>query len=136
MTYEEFIGQVKRLQDTYGEKAYPKERIKLMWQDYAPLFLRDFKEIIEVCIRVYRAAPLQEQFEEARAQLKESKQRLAMDVSHARQEPTPCSNCDGTGLVHTKDKEGREYCYLCFCENSLQHDQRIPRVNTPGLRAI
>lgn len=58
MTNEFFITQVKRLKDVYGEKAYPDERVRLMWNAFKNCFDEVFKEACDDLITHRRTAPM------------------------------------------------------------------------------
>lgn len=65
MTRERFQGEIKRLQTTFGEKAYPVERIKLFWRAFEREEDETFTQAIDIAIANRRAAPMHHEIDEA-----------------------------------------------------------------------
>lgn len=65
MTYETFSNQVKRLQEVYGEKAYPPERQKLLWRTFQNDSNEVFCEAIDDIILTYRSTPMHKEIHDA-----------------------------------------------------------------------
>lgn len=53
-----FETQVKRLQEVYGDRGYPNERVNLIWSAFRNTFDEVFKEAIDDLISSKRSAPM------------------------------------------------------------------------------
>lgn len=65
MTKECFQEQMNRMIGTYGERAYPPERLKTIWLTFQRLPDGDFVDVVSHLIMNYRATPLMKEFHDA-----------------------------------------------------------------------
>jgi len=64
VTKEVFQEQIKRLADVYGPKAYPSERVKVLWLTFNRVGDEQFIDSVSYLIMNFRAAPLIKEFSE------------------------------------------------------------------------
>lgn len=65
MSPQSFEAQIKRLQDTYGERAYGVERCKVMWRTFQCERDEVFVEAIDELIMNQRSTPLMAELHDA-----------------------------------------------------------------------
>lgn len=65
MERELFTNQMKRLAETYGEKAYPKERMALLWNAFRHESDEAFTDAVSELIVTCRSMPMLKEFEGA-----------------------------------------------------------------------
>ena len=143
MTNQEFSEQIGRLTHTYGDKAYPTERVGLIWRRFGNRHVRIFSAAIDNLIAdnlqpplatkiaeaVYAAAKLNpeldvDQFSEARAQLEAAQRQTSL-----------CRKCYNFGTVRAwrKDKvDFPEEWLICDCRCGdiaarLPENKRMPK---------
>ncbi len=64
MTQYQFTTQMTRMITTYGDKAYPKARMDLLWSLVKDCDAFNFQKFIDESILVHKFAPMAEQFRE------------------------------------------------------------------------
>ncbi len=69
MTEHEFKGQMTRLVSVYGDKAYPPERMSLIWREMKNAALYEFEAIVSELIGTCSYAPLIDKFRTAKSEL-------------------------------------------------------------------
>ncbi len=70
MTTPVFAKQIERLRGTYGERAYPKERMSLFWLAFERVTDEVFSEAVDELIATNRSAPLLREIESAVSEAK------------------------------------------------------------------
>jgi hypothetical protein len=65
MTEIEFIGQMKRLTDAFGEKPFDRGRMELISRHVRDLSAYSFTRIVDHLLSNFRQAPLPKDFKEA-----------------------------------------------------------------------
>src|SRR3954462_10986965 len=58
MNLQEFDSQVNRLRDTFGDRSYPDERVKIIWREVQSLGRAWFERTIDRLIGEFRKAPM------------------------------------------------------------------------------
>jgi hypothetical protein len=58
MTIEEFTTQIERLKGTFGDRSYPKERVKLIWRAVSDLSLAWLEKTTDALISTSKFPPL------------------------------------------------------------------------------
>ncbi|HMX98737.1 MAG TPA: hypothetical protein PK473_03110 [Nitrosomonas sp.] len=58
MELEVFQIQIKRLKETYGDKAYPEERIKVLWAQFKNVQNHEFVDTVTMLIANHRQPPM------------------------------------------------------------------------------
>lgn len=71
MTRSEFEEQFQRLIKTYGQKDFPPERIKLVWEETNFLVHDRFRKMVDYFIGEFKYAPLLKDFREYVVKLRE-----------------------------------------------------------------
>lgn len=65
MTQQEFIAQVTRITNTFGERSFPQERAALLWQEVGSFSGTWFKKVCDGIIGNNRHAPVLSDFADA-----------------------------------------------------------------------
>ena len=126
MTHDEFIEQVGRLRRAYGEKAYPMERVALIWEKFRHRHLTVFGEAISIAIASHLQPPLLDKLRDALKVAQDKYPQLATDpydetrklLSEAQANPNACHKCEGHGIIiaYRKDKPSRyQEQLICDC---------------------
>lgn len=76
MTHTEFTTEIKRLTDTYTEKPYPEERVKLMWDEFKGLEGKVFSSIVKRLISDCAHAPMADKIRDMVSWAKETQAAL------------------------------------------------------------
>lgn len=84
MNNDDFQVQIKRLIETYGDKAFPSERIKLVWSEGHAYPIAAFKQICDKFIGEMRFAPTVKDFRLAYSDVRE-KQNANQKTKHERE---------------------------------------------------
>lgn len=71
MKSEQFDMQVNRLKDVYGDKAFPDQRIKIIWREVQDFDASWFTRVVDGLIGSERYAPLMDKFAEAASKERE-----------------------------------------------------------------
>lgn len=121
-----FQAQIERLRLTYGQNAYPEERIKMLWKSFNLKMDEEFKEVIDWLICNKRTAPMLAEFREGFEQVKKGEDRSYVYLK-SQKSKTFCGPCGGDGLVYLIKKEtGSRYAFRCNCENAGAQSSSIP----------
>lgn len=114
MSKDFFNGQISRLKGTYGDKAFPAERVAMYWERYQNLEALDFKRAIDSIIANNRYAPMGQDFDDA---LVEPMLRLKIKQSENLTKGNFCQGCNNTGRVSVRLKPGESnYSFRCYCK--------------------
>lgn len=65
MTKEVFQEQMKRLENVFGERAYPAERQRVLWTTFQRVQDETFVDVVSYLIANFRSTPLLKEFHEA-----------------------------------------------------------------------
>lgn len=118
MTFEEFEIQMNRLTGVYGDKAYPTERRKIIWNKFRETPIGVFKKTIESCIADHAMAPMLSKIEtEMRQHWREY---FESNPKHIR-EPQPCAPCESSGILFAfkKNVKSNSFTFRCpSCSNA------------------
>src|SRR5690606_22679172 len=99
LSWSEYVPQINRLKDVFGEKAYPEERVKSLYNAVRGLTPRHFASIVTDLIDTKRQAPLKPDFQEA------ARKYYAENENHIRAEMErkwagrSCRWCGNSGAV-------------------------------------
>lgn len=114
MTRDFFVKQVKRLQDVYGARSYPIERIDLFWNEVKGVSDYAFEKWIDKKILNSLKPPMGEDFQDlARKEKSITSQLTTPEVKMT----YSCNKCrdDGALLAKRKD-DGSLWTFVCDCE--------------------
>jgi hypothetical protein len=119
MTKDQFTEQINRLIDTYGARAYPKERIKGIWAAFKHFHIDDFRSGITVIINENYYPPM---LAKMREQIRYTPRGIDSGVD--------CDHCDRVGLLLCY-KEGCDQAlpagtFRCHCENGNLYTAFLP----------
>lgn len=127
MKWKEFFAQIDRLKNTYGEKLYGDDRVKLMWHSFEKDDARLLQKTIDEIILSNRTGPLL-------ADLKEVARKIKMRESFDEPNWPPenyvdpaCRRClDSTVIfaIHKKDKKRGDYSFHCPCVNDVNYKHK------------
>jgi len=67
----DFALQIIKLQNTYGEKHYPKERNDIIWEEVRSFSSDEFEKIVNTLIGEHKFAPMLEDFRKLLTKLRE-----------------------------------------------------------------
>lgn len=117
MTQVEFDTQVKRLVDTYGEKAFPAERVRIMWGHVSGYDRDWFRRLCDKLIASCRQAPVYADYAE---DVNHERDRIWTAQKHSRKvvemRDWACSTCHGLGAVLARKIDGgAAYAFKCSC---------------------
>lgn len=65
MDKSDFLTQIQRLKATYGDKAYPPERVEVLWKTFSRVTDVAFGDAVTACIGNSQYAPMLKHLEEA-----------------------------------------------------------------------
>lgn len=134
MTNAEFITQMERLARVFGERAYPTERTRLIWEQVSWLSEVSFARIVDDFIGSSRQPPLMPEFRDAieleRARIRGQENVIPDDRPWER--PHACGYCYDTGAMLC-EKRGAPgvWAFRCACAIGL----RDPRKHIPYFTA-
>lgn len=117
LSWAEYIPQIERLKEVFGDKAYPEERVKSLYNAVRGLTLQNFTKIVTDLIDSKRQAPLKPDFQEAaRKYLADNENRIRAEME-ARWAGRACRWCGNSGAVFlTRKSNGHEFAVTCSCE--------------------
>lgn len=105
MTWGEFDQQMARLTSTYGPRAYPDERKKLLFKEFARVDVTVFDRIVSRLIAEMAMAPMLPKFLEVAAQIRERQ-----------------SDSDKKTFVSEQTKEIRQVSFTQYVVNLIDKD--------------
>lgn len=118
MTHQEFIAEMGRLSQVFGERSYPTERTKLIWNVSQSLPVETFRRVVEGFIGSSRQPPLMPEFRDAiqAERQHEREHRPALPDARPWERPNSCEYCYDTGVVLCeKHGERGVYAFRCPC---------------------
>ena len=137
MTQGEFQNQVARLKDVYGPKAYPDERVRLMWVEVSSLDGKWFEEAVSSLIASARYAPLAQEFSNYIGAERERSWKASNVVKMFNREATySCAECKDIGvfLCVTGDLSQGKFAFRCRCPKGMADMRRnIPQYKAEHL---
>lgn len=123
MNNAEFVMQMQRLHNTFGDRAYPTEREKLIWAEVRYLPVEVLTRIVSELISNHRTPPMLPDFKAAKAALVGSSSQGGPSGTPL-EDRAPCGLCERTGsITATKNVEGYEYEYAfrCTCPSGSRY---------------
>lgn len=121
MEKSQFIKEIECLRNTYGNKAYPDERVKVIWSTFKNYQYTDFHHGVRQLIGDSNRPPML-------PDLKSTIRRSIILVDHG-----PCENCDRTGFIPIL-KKGISYVYRCHCKWGGDLCEGIPLYESEAIR--
>lgn len=126
MTEFEYGAQIDRLKAVYGDKAYPDERVSMIWKKMKWRHPDVLEMAVDQLIADNQYAPLLNKILEAAVAAERAHPELRIDpyaevrieLSNRRRESTQCHMCWGVGIItaYRKDLEGHPgEDLLCTC---------------------
>lgn len=130
MTYREFAEQLERLQNTFSDRAFPDERVKLIWDSVKNLDARDFKKIADVFIADSRQPPMVSDFR-AQASIVQGRNVIFVDRWDGRPKSS-CPYCYGLGVfIAQKESSCGLWAFRCHCDAGINDPRKaIPHFRT------
>jgi len=115
MTEGLFKVQIKRLIQTFGDKAYPEPRVALLWDKVKFYNGTDFDKFISSCIMDCKFAPIGKEFNEfAQEQSKKIDEFKKEERLSRIMEGKTCGYCGDEGLILvTKKEDGSKWAFGC-----------------------
>lgn len=98
ITREQFRLQIDRLCDTFGDKAFPDQRVHMMWESADGHLYPTVIAVVDQFIRNSKSAPLPGDFAEALAATKTQKRKYALGDIQPR-EICKCLDCGDSGFI-------------------------------------
>ena len=129
MTQQEFQSQVERLKSVYGDRAYPDERVKLLWSAAGSLPGDWFRRTVDSLIGGMRQAPVLSDFQEAIGAERERvwRSQKAAQLSAKVMDFARCSWCGGNGVVLARRKDDHTpWAFKCRCSNARNDNRNYP----------
>jgi len=83
MTHDTFAEQIKRLQEVYGERAFPGERQKILWATFKGLSDAEFVDAVSFLLMTYKSTPLLKEFHTAAKEVEEARKGLQRQYADA-----------------------------------------------------
>lgn len=117
MTPSEFKTGMDRIRNVFGDKAYPEERVDLIWQETRRLTAGEFATIVGELIAAQAAPPLIGKFREAMAYMNSKNSGIRkQEREDWRNRQKPCRLCGKTGWVQAERVvDGSLYAFRCHC---------------------
>ena len=120
MTQQEFQSQVERLKSVYGDRAYPDERVKLLWSAAGSLPGDWFRRTVDSLISDFQEAIGAERERVWRSQKAAQLSAKVMDFAR-------CSWCGGNGVVLARRKDDHTpWAFKCRCSNARNDNRNYP----------
>jgi hypothetical protein len=114
MNFVEFGSQMDRLKQTFGEKSYPEERVRLLWSDYGHVPIGVFSDGISKLIKEKRYAPLGDELRDVFSYFSSGSRRE--EKIKAIKEKGRCGICDDTGSVIKECNDRVFRAARCSCD--------------------
>jgi hypothetical protein len=116
VTQEHYNAQMGRIYSLFGDKAFPAERLKIVWQTCKDLPDRSFTKIIDHFASSFRHAPLPKDFIEAAIRERAGMSPRRFEESAASHEPE-CNKCCDAGVFEVQHDKTRQIVFIrCDCE--------------------
>lgn len=129
MERNHFINQMQRLISVYGDRAYPAERVSLLWKECSYLADYEFSDLVSELIGTCGTAPMLGKFRELTEGIrrKHAEKRKSEFEAWAEQQMS-CSYCAKTGVVLARKKTDGNLCaFVCFCEIGSSSNLAYPK---------
>lgn len=107
ITREQFQLQIDRLTDTFGDKAFPDQRVSMIWESAQEHLYPTVIAVVDQFIRNSKSAPLPGDFAEALSASKSEKRKYALGELRPK-EICQCMDCADSGLIRLTRKESFE----------------------------
>ena len=131
MSQAEFVEQVNRLKNVYGEKSYPDERVKLLWREVSGMGGEWFESAVSQLISNSRYAPLAPEFAPLISDERERVWKLQKDKQAVSPLRVPdCEFCsDRSVYLCTRNGDrSAPYAFRCHCpKGSADKRKNIPQ---------
>ncbi len=118
MELHEFSSEMGRLINVFSDKAYPKERMALIYEKMHFLEVADFRDIVSILIGECAQAPLLPRFQEAaKAHYAKHRERLDKEEALWIEKQAHCELCNRTGVItaRRKDNWAASFAFKCVC---------------------
>jgi len=129
----EFLPKISILQKVYGEKAYPAERVSVMWNKFKCLTYQEWSAGIDRAIASNRWAPMMPQLEDVFINEINKSAQLNRKMIVSKATNGICKHCKNTGIVmKTRARDMIEFAFRCTCplgEPDFLFSGSIPRVS-------
>ena len=104
MDRSDFARQIERLKATYGDKAYPAERVEVLWKTFSRVTDVAFGDAVTACIGNSQYAPMMKHLEEA------VEEASARERSALRSRSRPMLTVVRTPNDHSRSAELANFC--------------------------
>ena len=101
MTDQEFRLQIDRMRNTWGEKPFPDERVKLLWQSVNQFSQGWFAGVVDLAIRSLSQPPMPIWFSDHVAEERERLWKIEKEKNRSQAEKFMC------------DFEGEDFKMMC-----------------------
>lgn len=123
MMQQEFMIELDRLKSVYGEKAYPEERVKILWNEFKTYEIARFKKAVDFLVAENFNAPPISKIRDAMFYTPNASSALKQAPDY------DCSWCGQSGVVTVFRKKDRaKFTLRCPCDDfgKQKHGERIP----------
>jgi hypothetical protein len=110
----EFNLQMKRMRETFGEKAYGAERTKIIHDTFERLPDGIFRYAVDELIMSCRVTPLQSEIADVVSRIAAQRRPLMQLVRR-----NDCTACNGFGYFIFENDNGGTACGSCDCESGV-----------------
>ena len=113
MTHEDFMALMNELYTTFGAKAYPTARTRLIWDLTKDLTQSQFSRVITHFTMQFRQAPLPKDFLEAAIRERNAKSSRSQSADPYSPD---CQKCLGAGVFEVRAKSQADLIFVrCNC---------------------
>lgn len=121
MTKIEFLEELERMRETYGEKAYPKERADILFEKLKWLEPLEFRAIVSELIANNAHAPMLGKFEEVTRAFKQKNSARSEEAFQAWLSTQPwCDFCGRQGFILARLRgdtiTAHPFAFRCSCD--------------------
>lgn len=139
MSPQEFGAQIDRLKRTFGDRAYPEERNRLIYREVKDFDRRWLESVVDGLIANCRQAPILADFAQVISAEKErvwKKTRDAGESAWVERTSWACAYCCDSGVfLARKDSEPGPSAFRCHCERGGEDSRRaIPQFKSDHSR--
>lgn len=127
MNLESFKIQIGRLESLFGAKAFPEQRLKIIWHWTKDLYDYEFEKIITHMASALRQPPMPVEFKEAAG--REMRSRYGQNsVDLSQYYNISCEYCFDTGICQASSLED-DFKTLAECDCIIACDRNLPKIN-------
>lgn len=122
MSESQFETQMQRIYDTFGNKPFSRERIRLIWRYVSGLPYGNFCEIVDQFLAHERYAPTPMAFKEAATGVRRNYGKAAIEA-----EVIKCMGCNDLGVTRALSLHDSSWTLvLCDCESGREQSWYLP----------